>query len=319
MKEFLSFAAMSYVDDSLIEESTVLLSPSSRPSSSKGRKLLAGAMIFLGSGWCVATACVVVSIGLLAGMIWLGRQPFDPTVTPGGSDTQTSEEDPIDTEEATDSERETEGILHPDITEGGIVFLSNGDGTCRVKGADKAAEGRIVVPERSPYGDVVTTVTAGAFKGFRSVTSVDLPDTVTVISHSAFQGCSALRGVDLPPVLTELGKSAFDGCGELQSVVLPKGVTEIDAATFQTCVNLKTVVARDTINAIGANAFNGCRSLSTLTLEKGGLSSIGAAAFLNCCGLQTVYYGGSRAEWERVEIHPTDNAYIKWVNVVYIG
>jgi hypothetical protein len=102
-------------------------------------------------------------------------------------------------------------------------------------------------------------------------------------------------------------------------VVLPKGVTEIGMATFQTCVNLKTVVARDRITSIGANAFNGCRSLSSLTLEKGGLTSIGASAFLNCCGLTTVYYGRSRTEWERVEIHPADNAYIKRVNVVYIG
>jgi hypothetical protein len=320
MNELLAFSSLSYLDDDLIEESCALLAPAAKPARVGGRRLLTGAMIFLGSGWCVAAVCAVVSIGILAGMIWLGRQPFDPTISPGGTDTPTAETtEPADTEGATDPESETEGILHPEITEGGIIFISHGDGTCKIKGADRTVTGKITVPERSPYGDVVTTVATGAFKGFREITEVSLPDTVTVIKGSAFQGCGALQSVTLPPEVTEFGRSMFDGCGQLQSVVLPKGVTEIGMATFQTCVNLKTVVARDRITSIGANAFNGCRSLSSLTLEKGGLTSIGASAFLNCCGLTTVYYGGSRTEWERVEIHPTDNAYIKRVNVVYIG
>jgi hypothetical protein len=207
---------------------------------------------------------------------------------------------------------------HPDVTEGGVLFISGGDGTCKVKGADKAWEGTIVVPERSPYGDVVTTVATAAFKGFRAITSVTLPDTVTVIGNSAFQGCAALRSVDLPPAVTEFGKAMFDGCGELQEVVLPAGMTEIPAMTFQTCVSLRRVVAQDGITHIGANAFNGARSMAELTLPAG-LESIGASAFMNCCGLQTVYYGGTRDEWSRVEVNPQNNAYIEWVDVVYGG
>ncbi len=86
--------------------------------------------------------------------------------------------------------------------------------------------------------------------------------------------------------------------------------------TFQTCVSLRRVVAQDGITHIGANAFNGSRSMAELTLPAG-LKSIGQSAFQNCCGLRTVYYGGSHAEWERVEVNPQNNTYIEWVDVVF--
>ena len=336
MKELLALSAMSYVDDDLIEESAALLSPPLKVRRSKGRGILAGAMIFLGSGWCVAAVCFAVSVGLIAGMIWMVNQPFDPWLPPAGSGESTSDEtdpsvtepdsppdesesaDPADPEtnpSDTEPESGTESAFHPEITEGGVTFISLGDGTCKVKGADPSATGKITVPSVSPYGDVVTTVATGAFKGFREIKAVSLPDTVKIIGGSAFQGCAALESVELPPELEEFGRAMFTGCGELRSVVLPRGVTEIDAMTFQTCVSLQSVVCEDEITAIGASAFNGCRSLATLTIP-GGLKTIGASAFLNCCGLRTVYYGGSSAEWAQVEIHPTDNTYIEWVDVV---
>ena len=206
--------------------------------------------------------------------------------------------------------------LRVHVTEGGVLFISNGDGTCKIKGSDKIWQGSITVPEKSPYGDTVTTMATGAFKSFRLLTSVTLPDTVTVIGDSAFQGCGSLVSVELPPAVTQFGRAVFDGCRALQSVVLPKGLTEIPSMTFQTCVNLQSVVAQDGITHIGANAFNGCRSMATLTLPAG-LESVGAAAFMNCCGLQTVYFGGTREEWEAVEIHEYDNGNFVWVDVVF--
>ena len=213
-------------------------------------------------------------------------------------------------------EGETSAIQHPEITEDGITYISNGDGTCKIKGEDRNMKGRVVVPAESPYGDVVTTVAKGAFKGFRSIVSVRLPDTVTVIGGGAFQGCGALQNVTFPPEVTEFGSAMFDGCGELRQVTLPRGMTELPAMTFQTCVNLESVEYQgDVITSIGANAFNGCRSLIYLTIP-GGLKSIGLSAFQNCWPA-VVYYGGSRAEWERVEINPTNNGGIVGVDVVF--
>jgi hypothetical protein len=221
---------------------------------------------------------------------------------------------------AAESESETAPggvhVKHPDITEDGITYISNGDGTCKIKGEDRSMKGRVVVPAESPYGDVVTTVAKGAFKGFRSIVSVRLPDTVTVIGGGAFQGCGALQNVTLPPEVTEFGSAMFDGCGELRQVTLPRGMTELPAMTFQTCVNLESVEYQgDVITSIGANAFNGCRSLIYLTIP-GGLKSIGLSAFQNCWPA-VVYYGGSPSEWERVEINPTNNGGIVGVDVVF--
>ena len=331
MKGITAFSLMSEMDLDLIEESMALFG---EPKAVVGGRVKGESAFsrFLNSGWGVAMICAAVSLAVLIAIIQAGRNgPVKPpvvgtvesdqvTAPESAHDFEQETEGGADTEAATEpaTEAVTEGVFHPDVTEGGVLFISNGDGTCKVKGADKAWEGTIVVPERSPYGDVVTTVATAAFKGFRSITSVTLPDTVTVIGNSAFQGCVALRSVDFPSVVTEFGKAMFDGCGELQEAVLPAGLTEIPAMTFQTCVSLRSVVAQKGVTSIGANAFNGARSMATLTLPAG-LESIGASAFMNCCGLQTVYYGGSRAEWSRVEVNPQNNAYIEWVDVVCGG
>ena len=350
MKGMTAFACMSDIDLDIIEESMGLFAPA-RDTVIRGRQTASPLARFFGSGWGVAVICAVVSLSVLAAIVWAGQggpvtpppgtvetdtadSVTEPLTSPGeGSDTAPAE--PTDTgadtgadtesdtagevESETETAPETEGVFHPDATEGGVLFISLGDGTCKIKGADKNYEGKITVPEKSPYGDTVTTVAAGAFKGFKSVTEVVLPETVTVIKGSAFQGCSELRRVTLPSEVTEFGRAMFELCGELESVVLPLGVTEIPAMTFQTCVSLQSVVAKDRITAIGANAFNGCRSMGTLTLSKGGLESIGEQAFMNCCGLHTVYYGGSRAEWDQVEVEPLYNSYIYRVNVICNG
>jgi hypothetical protein len=340
MNGMTAFSCVSDMDLDLIEESMKLFSSSGSPVVGKRRYGSLGR--FLSSGWGVAVICAVVSLSVLAVIIRAGQNPpiLPPipgteetetaaeeteaiteveemtapenesgTLPPEGTDTGdvTSEETASDTTEETTLD--TEGERYPNVTEGGIVFISNGDGTCKVKGADKNHKGKLIVPSVSPYGDTVTAVAGGAFRSFSSLTEVELPDTVTALGSSAFQGCGALTSVKLPPAVTEFGGSMFNGCGELLHVDLPAGLTEIPGMTFQTCVNLRSVTIQDGITSIGANAFNGCRSLSSLTIPAG-LKSIRAQAFLNCCGLGFVYYRGSREEWEQVDIDETGNSFI---------
>ena len=327
MKGMTAFTCISEIDLDLIEESMSLFTS---PKAVRGTVAREPSRLsrFLSSGWGVAMICAVVSLAVLTAIVWAGQQnpvtpPIHGTVE---SDIQTEPENETFSESGggmgtssetdTQPEPETAGVFHPDVTEGGVLFVSNGDGTCKIKGSDKIWQGSITVPEKSPYGDTVTTVATGAFRSFRFLTSVTLPDTVTVIGDSAFQGCGSLVSVELPPAVTEFGRVMFDGCGKLQSVVLPEGLTEIPSMTFQTCVSLESVVAREGVTSIETNAFNGCSGLQTLTLPAG-LESVGSAAFKNCCGLQTVYFGGTREEWEAVEIHEYDNGNFVWVDVVF--
>ena len=356
-----AFACISDVDLALIEESMALFEPEAQAGAAVRRRHSSLGQFVSGS-WGGALLCAVVSLSVLAAIVWAGRMaPITPPDV-GISDTETTVEETEDTKETEDTEdtedtketedtkvsetesgtlpfeetdtgesssegtdAETEGDTtpeteverYPDVTEGGLVFISNGDSTCKVKGADKSYQGKLIIPSVSPYGDTVTAVAAGAFRSFKYLTEVEIPDTVTVMGSSAFQGCGSLNSVRLPSAVTEFGKAMFDGCGELRKVDLPAGLTEIPAMTFQTCVNLYSISVQDGITAIGANAFNGCRSLGSLTLPAG-LKSIGAQAFLNCCGLGFVYYRGSRAEWEQVNINKTGNAYILNRNVIFI-
>ena len=56
------------------------------------------------------------------------------------------------------------------------------------------------------------------FYGFRSLTSVTIPDSVTSIGERAFQYCSSLTGVTIPDSVTSIGEGAFRGCSSLKDV-----------------------------------------------------------------------------------------------------
>lgn len=120
----------------------------------------------------------------------------------------------------------------------GLVFVSNGDGTCTVADVGACADPMIVIPSTSPAGDTVTAVGAGAFGYCRSVTGVVIPEGVTTIGKFAFRGCESLVSVSLPDTLTGIGDSAFKYCVNLSEINLPDGVI------------------------VGTDAFYGCTALT---------------------------------------------------------
>ena len=69
-----------------------------------------------------------------------------------------------------------------------LFFLSNGDGTCSLIGANSDAT-ELEIPSQSPEGDIVTSVYASAFQNKTALKSITLPDTVKVIGTNAFLKC----------------------------------------------------------------------------------------------------------------------------------
>ena len=114
----------------------------------------------------------------------------------------------------------------------------------------------------SAYGENVTTVLIG--------------DGVTTVADRAFADCAALASVTLGNGVTTVGDSAFAGCA-LTEITVPDSVTGIDAS-----------------------AFAGCASLAEVTLGDG-IVRIGDRAFADCA-LTDVSYGGTKAQWNAVEI-----------------
>ncbi|MCC8091352.1 MAG: leucine-rich repeat protein, partial [Oscillospiraceae bacterium] len=78
--------------------------------------------------------------------------------------------------------------------------------------------------------------------------------------------------------VTSIGSWAFGNCTSLTNVTIPNSVTSIEGYTFYGCSSLTSVTIPDSITFIGISAFARCSSLTD------------------------VYYGGSEAEWNAINI-----------------
>ena len=123
-----------------------------------------------------------------------------------------------------------------------------------------------------------TKIGMGAFAANSGLESITLPDSVTSIGTVAFAECTGLRQIDIPEGVTHIGEGAFAGCIKLTHIEIPQGVTNIAKQAFEVCYSLTSIVIPDSVTAIDDYAFMDCSSLST------------------------VYYTGSEAEWEQIEI-----------------
>ena len=157
----------------------------------------------------------------------------------------------------------------------GLVFVSNGDGTCFVSGIGSCTDTDIVLPTISPRGDKVITIGNSAFYSCDSITSVIIPDSVTSIGGSAFKECASLMSVTIGNGVTSIGDSAFRDCDSLMSVTIPDSVTSIGSKAFYGCTNLRSVTIGDSVTSIGSDAFYSCYKLveiinkSSLNITKG--------------------------------------------------
>ena len=125
----------------------------------------------------------------------------------------------------------------------GLKFISNGDGTCYVSDINTCTDTNVLIPTKSPDGDLVTAIGAGAFKGNDQIVSVVIPASVTEIGVGAFFNCVALESVTFgaDSQLTTICIGAFYYCGELTSFAIPANVTSIGEWAFQGCANLASV------------------------------------------------------------------------------
>lgn len=108
------------------------------------------------------------------------------------------------------------------------------------------------------------TLTADAFSGCTTLTSVKLPKSLTTIGDRAFQGCTALKTLRLPDGIEALGTEAFDGCTALTGLELPAGFTTIGARAFQGCTALSAITLPFSLATVGDGAFQGCTKLATV-------------------------------------------------------
>lgn len=151
----------------------------------------------------------------------------------------------------------------------------------------------------------ITEIADTAFMYCESLKSIEIPDNVTSIGAQAFEYCSVLESIAFPSGLTQIGQFAFADCIALKEIVIPAGVNTLKSYSFQNCTALMSVTILGDIPMIDRETFKNCTSLKSIVIPKS-VTSVAYEAFNNC-SLEEVYYGGTEAEWNAININGTEN------------
>ncbi|MBQ4098642.1 MAG: leucine-rich repeat protein [Clostridia bacterium] len=125
--------------------------------------------------------------------------------------------------------------------------------------------------------DGVKQITAHAFNGCTSLTSVTVPDSVTHIGYDAFDNCNNLTAVNITEISSwcniSFSSNPLTCAGNLylnnelvSELVIPDGVKKIEAHAFKGCTSLTSVTVPDSITSIGDYAFNNCNNLTAVNI-----------------------------------------------------
>lgn len=134
--------------------------------------------------------------------------------------------------------------------------------------------------------DGITTISAGAFKGRKGLTSVTLPESCTVIDSYAFENCTALTDINFPEKLELIGRNAFYNSG-ITSLKLSQPGIHVGSFAFAYCHQLKSVEITSTDFDMMEYAFANCENLETAILPPQVFRMEGGC-FTECTSLTTV-------------------------------
>ena len=173
------------------------------------------------------------------------------------------------------------GVLAPlSASTDGFSVRLNDDGTVSIDGYH-GNNSVVEIPSEIWYlgkNRAVTSIGDWAFSSCTSLTSIVIPDSVTTIGHGAFYNCNSLTSVVIPDSVTRIGDWAFDYCSSVTSVTIGDSVTYIGDWAFDNCSSLTSVTIGDSVTTIGDWVFDSCDSLTD------------------------VYYGGTKEQWNEIEI-----------------
>ena len=192
----------------------------------------------------------------------------------------------------------------------GLIFELSGDGASYAVTVYQGTSTEVYIP--SYYqGLPVTSIGDRAFEWCSSLTSIMIPDSVISIGEWAFAGCSNLTSITIPDSVTSIGVGAFGDCGRLTSISVESKnqvyhssgncLIETQSKTLIAGCETSVIPADGSVTSIGESAFDDCVNLKSITIPDS-VTYIDFCAFEYCSSLETIYYRGSKAEWNEIEI-----------------
>ncbi len=182
-----------------------------------------------------------------------GETPSDNSSgeLPSENSNDSPTEAPTDAPTEQPTEQPTEAPTEPEPS---LEYKSFGNGTCSVVGIGDIDDLYVVIPEKSPEGDVVTTIETGAFKGNSDITVVQISSTVYSIGDMAFADCKSLVHIavdeknahykDVDGVLFDIAQTTlicYPAAKAATSLLLPETITTISNMALYGCDNLKMI------------------------------------------------------------------------------
>lgn len=161
----------------------------------------------------------------------------------------------------------------------------------------------------------IETIGDFQFHGFWQLKYVTFADSVKYVGEEAFMYNEGLMGVNFGNGLISLGLNSFSGCTSLTSLTFPSSLQSLGVSAFNACTSLQTVKLNEGVEYIGYLAFFSCNKLKTVYIPKS-VKQIGNTAFMYFdidynTGMPktptasqmsfTIYYYGTKEEWEDVE------------------
>ncbi|MCQ2417730.1 MAG: leucine-rich repeat protein [Oscillospiraceae bacterium] len=190
-------------------------------------------------------------------------------------------------------------VTQPPATQPSDYTYSIWNGGCLITGLNTALTS-LNIPS-SIHGLTVLGIGDGAFSGYDFIQSVYIPNTVTYIGNYAFQYCTGLRSVTIPSSVRTLGQYVFEASG-VDNLVFENGITDIGNYSCYGMEYLEKIIIPSTCTRIGDYAFGQCEWLETICIPTS-VTQICLGAF-NCYPTvpADVYYGGSSAQWNTLDI-----------------
>lgn len=154
-----------------------------------------------------------------------------------------------------------------------------------------------------PDGNYLTAVTTNTYSPFVNNYIMTFGGDVAKITNGAMRGMNRqyleLYYVSLPDTVVEVSNHAFAENNYLSAVTT--SARTITTSAFRDCPALSVLSLGSGVETIGDYAFYGDTALTSVTIPST-VTTIGCYAFGGCTGLTIVYYGGTMAAWENVNL-----------------